>query len=246
MLPDQAMRRNMGLDAVEILMEVEEAFDITLDDAEAEKMATPRDLIESVSRKVTQAAPSTCLTQRSFNLLRKALLQRLPLKRWDITPSVRLTALVPRSRRLAMLEELALDLNTEPLPALVRPPWLVGVLTAQSFAVGLATAFAVHKVAPEVKGSLLFWAGLAAAVLTHICAWIATTRLAKDFPPLVATIGDLARWVTAHKPDLASPTPGRWTREQVAARVREIVIDHLGCEKHYREDASFVRDLGLN
>jgi hypothetical protein len=35
-------------------------------------------------------------------------------------------------------------------------------------------------------------------------------------------------------------------REQVAARVREIVIDTLCCEKSYREDARFVEDRGLS
>ena len=237
----------MGLDAVEIVMEVEEAFDITLEDAEAEKMATPRDLIESVTRKVAQTGPSGCLTQRAFNLVRRALLQSLPLKRRDIAPTTRLGALVPRSRRSAVLEELALDLNTDPLPALVRPQWLVGLLTLQSFVVGLIVGlFTFYELAPGAKGWLPFLAGLGAAVLTHVCAWLATARFCTDFPPLTATVGDLARWITAHKPDLAGASSGRWTREQVAARVREIVIDQLGCEKQYREDASFAKELGLS
>jgi hypothetical protein len=50
----------------------------------------------------------------------------------------------------------------------------------------------------------------------------------------------------AHKSNLATPVAGRWTREQVAARVREIVIGQLGCESRYREDASFINDLGLS
>jgi acyl carrier protein len=35
----------MGLDGVEIIMKAEEAFDITIEDADAEKMLTPGDLI---------------------------------------------------------------------------------------------------------------------------------------------------------------------------------------------------------
>jgi acyl carrier protein len=50
----------------------------------------------------------------------------------------------------------------------------------------------------------------------------------------------------AHKPDLAGLVRGRWTREQVAARVREIVIEQLDCASSYREDASFVQDLGAD
>ena len=49
----------------------------------------------------------------------------------------------------------------------------------------------------------------------------------------------------AHKTDLARTAPGKWTREQVAARIRDITIEQLGCAVTYREDASFVQDLGL-
>jgi hypothetical protein len=51
----------------------------------------------------------------------------------------------------------------------------------------------------------------------------------------------------AHKPDLATGlrSQNAWTREQVALRVREIVVEHLGCEAQYHEDALFVEDLGL-
>ena len=54
----------MGLDAVEIVMEVERAFDITLEDAEVEKISTPRELIEVVLGKVAQADAAGCLTHQ--------------------------------------------------------------------------------------------------------------------------------------------------------------------------------------
>ena len=235
----------MGLDAVEILMEVEETFEITFADSEAESILTPRDLIESILRKVGEADPSVCLTQRAFNLLRQILLRRLPLKRRDIRPSSRLAELVPKPQRAQLLSEIAGELKTGPLPDVIRPPWLVKMITLQSLAVGLAMGLTLHRWAPEASGSMGLWVGLAAALAAHICTWFATARFRTDFPSLIATIGDLSRWVTAHKSDLASPIPGRWTREQVAERVRQIVINQLGCERRYREDASFVKDLGL-
>jgi methylmalonyl-CoA mutase N-terminal domain/subunit len=74
----------------------------------------------------------------------------------------------------------------------------------------------------------------------------ATRALRSEFPPQVATVGDLARWIVAHKTDLAGSTPGKWTREQVAARVREVVIEQLDCAETYREDASFIQDLDMD
>ena len=74
----------------------------------------------------------------------------------------------------------------------------------------------------------------------------AATRACRvNFPPQVTTVADLSRWIVAHKSDLASSTSGKWTREQVAARLRDIAIEQLGCAKTYREDASFVQDLGM-
>lgn len=66
-----------------------------------------------------------------------------------------------------------------------------------------------------------------------------------EFPKGTTTVGELARWIMSHKADLANVTTQGWTREQVAMRVREIVIDVLCCEANYREDARFVEDLGL-
>ncbi len=43
----------------------------------------------------------------------------------------------------------------------------------------------------------------------------------------------------------APSAPGKCTRDQVAARVRDIVVEHLHCTQTYREDASLVKDLGL-
>jgi acyl carrier protein len=39
--------------------------------------------------------------------------------------------------------------------------------------------------------------------------------------------------------------PGQWSRQQVAEKIHEIVIEVLACEKQYREDAEFVKDLGM-
>ena len=41
----------MGLDAVEIVIEVEAAFDIQIEDAEAKKILTQRDLIDLITIK---------------------------------------------------------------------------------------------------------------------------------------------------------------------------------------------------
>ncbi len=236
----------MGLDAVEILMEVEEVFEISIEDAVAEQMETPGDLIDAVMVKVAQASATGCLTQRAFNLLRKSLLRHLPLKRRDIAPSVSMARLAAKSDRPSLLERLAADLGTGPLPGLVRPSWLVALLTMLSLTGGAGAAIAAVLRWPGAEWGALFFLGATTAAVTAFAAWAASARWAKEFPTAMATVGDVARWVMAHKPDLATPHKAGWTREQVAARVREIVVEQLNCASVYREDASFVKDLGLS
>lgn len=228
-------------------MPVEAAFDIRIEDAEVASIATPRDLIEIVLRKVTQISADACLTQRAFNLLRTALLRQLPLERRDVAPAVRLADLVPRKRfRKPLLEQLAAELGTGPLPALLRPPWLVRLLAVVCTLAGIGCAVLLSQWAPTVKRPYLFVAGAFTALIAGYLSQCVTRSCRTQFPPLAATVRDLARWILAHKSDLAGPVPGRWTREQVAARVREIVVEQLDCGSIYREDASFVQDLGAD
>jgi acyl carrier protein len=236
----------MGLDAIEITKPLEDAFDIRIEDTDVEKISTPRDLIELVMSKVAHADAAECLTQRAFNLLRAALLVQLPLKRRDIAPQVRMADLVPRTDRRSLLECLAAGLETPPMPSLVRPKGLVDLLVVWCIALGVAIAvFLFRHGLWQHRGALVFTAVFAAVGMGYLAA-AATRALRSEFPPQVATVGDLARWIVAHKTDLAGSTPGKWTREQVAARVREVVIEQLDCAETYREDASFIQDLDMD
>jgi hypothetical protein len=235
----------VGLDAVEIVMEVEEVFDIRLEDAEVQKISTPRDMIEVVMGKVTQADAEACLTQRAFNLLRAALLLQLPLKRRDITPQARMADLVPRTHRKILLECLRAELETLSMPNLVRPKWLVDLLVVCCIALSIALAVLIFRHGLWEHRGALFFTAFAAAVMMGFLARAATRACCVEFPPQAATVGDLSRWIVAHKTDLAPSTPGKWTRESVAARIRDITVEQLGCAETYREGASFVQDLGL-
>ena len=235
----------MGLDGVEIVMEVEGVFDIRIEDAEAEKLVTPGDLIELVMRKVGCADAAGCLTQRAFNRLRVALQHQLPLKRKEIAPQARMADLVAKAQRKVFVQCLADELGTPPLPPLVRPKWLVNVLIAACVGLGIMVTVGLYRHNLWThRGSLLFVVAAVAAGGGFLTGAL-TRGMCVEFPPQIQTVGELSRWIVAHKPDLGSAAPGKWTREQVAARIRDITIEQLGCADKYREDASFVKDLGM-
>jgi hypothetical protein len=62
----------MGLDSVEFVMAVEEAFQIAIPDDEAERMVTPRHVVEYVVARLGGAQQQLCLEQRAFYRLRRA------------------------------------------------------------------------------------------------------------------------------------------------------------------------------
>jgi hypothetical protein len=153
--------------------------------------------------------------------------------------------LAPRTHRKVLLECLTAELGTPPMPSLVRPKWLVNLLVACCIALGLAIAVLIFRHGPWEHRGTLFFTAFVTAIGTGFLARAATRACCVEFPPQAATVGDLSRWIVAHKTDLSPSTPGKWTREQAAERIRDITVEQLGCAETYREDASFVQDLGM-
>lgn len=233
----------MGLDAVEIVMAVEEAFDVEILDSEAEKIRTPGQLVDLVLGKTATATSNVCLTHRAFNLVRSTLIRRCSLDRREIRPSTLLGDALPRRDRRARLKELTLDLALTGSPELSRPAWVTTSLASAALVAGLA-AFAATSKATHYESP--FFLSFSAAIFTTWLGALATRALKVEFAGDLDTVGALARWVMIHKADLAIPRTNAWTRSQVADRVREIVINVLGHASDYREDADFIEDLGLD
>jgi acyl carrier protein len=239
------------MEGVEIVMEVEEAFDIRILDAEAEKVRTPRHLIELIMGKVGRSDVAVCLTQRAFHRLRRAFMSELHLKRADFRLDVPTDQLLPPATRKTALDRICQHTGVIGPPHLVRPRWLVNSLFAVSLTaaiaiyVALSLAAATRSVGLNLIRECGCWVGLAGGGAALWIGFLLTKQKATEFPPRLRTVRGLARWLVANNPQLLGAPPGQWSREQVAEKVREIVVDHLGA-KNYREDARFVEDLGLN
>ncbi len=221
----------MGLEGVEIVIEVEQTFDIVIADSEAEKIATPGQLIELVLSKVGRTDHAACLTQRAFHHLRASLMRQLGCRRNQIKPETLLEDLFPRSNRKPKIRQILTDLGVQKEIELVRPKWLTLLLLTMLIFGAIATA--------------AFLPGFLFLILFGWLAFFSTRRLQIEFRPSLATVAHLSRWLVATAPQLVNAPPGQWSREQVAEHIRQIVIDILPCEKTYRENAHFVKDLGM-
>ena len=93
----------MGLDGVEMVMQWEESFGITIADADAAALRTPRAATELICRQlgVEAGRKGVCLSQRAFYRLRRVLTRAHGYPRGSITPNRPVRDLAsPNLRRL--------------------------------------------------------------------------------------------------------------------------------------------------
>jgi len=242
----------MGLEGVEIVMKVEETFDIAIEDSEAEKTVTPGQLIELVLSKVGRTSEAACLTQRAFHRLRALLIGQCGFKRNHIRPETLVADLFPRSTRKEQLRQILAHIGSAKEIEFVRPDWLNRLIVMAMLFSGMAiTVFlSWHPISSQsffinfVFGTPIV-AGILFLVFFGWLAFFATRWMCIEFKPSMTTVGHLSRWIVANVPEVVKAPPGQWSREQVSQIIRMIVIDNLDCEKEYREEAHFVKDLGM-
>src|SRR5271165_824619 len=127
----------MGLEGVEIVMKVEETFDIVIEDSEAEKTFTPGLLIELVLSKVGRTSHAACLTQRAFHRLRASLMSRSGFKRNQIRLETLLASLFPRPTRKEHVRDIMAIVGLQKEIDFVRPAWVHRLILVTMFSGGI-------------------------------------------------------------------------------------------------------------
>ena len=74
----------MGLEFVEIILSVEDAFGVSISDEEASRIITPNDAIHLISQKVQTNDDASCINQIAFHKIRKILTDKFDIPREDI------------------------------------------------------------------------------------------------------------------------------------------------------------------
>jgi hypothetical protein len=88
----------MGLDTVELVMEIEDEFGIRIADDEAERITTVGQTVECVARHLAARRPPgpvVCTSARAFYRLRAALGERFNVPRSAVRPGTPVGTLVP-------------------------------------------------------------------------------------------------------------------------------------------------------
>ncbi len=235
----------MGLDSVELVMDVEDRFGIRLADHECSRVRTVADLAALVIARLPRGT-EVCPSAQAFYRVRRLLLWHKPLARSAIRPSTRL-----EEAGLADDRDLWARLRkAEPaMPLRVLPRW--AETTASSLMLGsvvlVAAIFVVFASFVDFMTAVSFTI-VTVFVVIPVHLWIVNPILNRFsvVPAHIATVGDLAKRVMS--PVLPGETSGQRLIAQldVLRTVREITAEQVGKPlDEIRPETDFVKDLGF-
>jgi hypothetical protein len=230
----------MGLDHVELVMEVEDRFGITLPDAECERVRTVADLAALVVSRLPRP-DGVCPTARTFFQFRTLAMVHGGIQRRRLRPAVRLDELFPPGPRRLWR---TLRRHDHRLPRLAmnhgaqHALFIGAALLWLAWVGGLAVALTgrANMMAMAIIFVLLGLVTLAMVLLDR--------RAPRYFPPELQTVGDLARRMAPiHVPH---ETPGERliAQQRVLAEVRRIIACQMALPvEKVLPETDFVKDL---
>lgn len=224
----------MGLDGIELVMAVEEEFQIAISDSEASDCTTVRNLVELVHSRLRHSSKDPCPSQHSFYLARQKLIDLLHVQRNEIKPDTNLEEIIPRKNRKNHWKKVTASMSEGEFfrGRLDRPKWM----TYSSFPAFLLLPCAILKFWYDFPFTLALISSLPVYVVLE---WATRQLFSVEFPDGMSKVKDLIKLVKS----LDSKT---WTEEEVFVKIRTITAEQLGVDESLITlDARFIDDLGL-
>lgn len=229
----------MGLDIVELVMDVEDHFGISIRDAEAQHIRTVGDLVSLIQSRIEAAHLATCPTLSSFLCLRTCAREITSNGQLRMRTKTRVVDVLLPTQRRQLWKRLEGILGTPP-PALRRPPFLRKALVGTVFVLIILAMACASAIDWAILPLTLALAALVAFV-THF-----TTVRFRTYPPVeLATFGSVAKRIAGSR--VATERLHLRTFDAILADLRPIVVDALGVdENEVVAEARFVEDLGCD
>jgi hypothetical protein len=205
-----------------IVPDVEDAFGIAIADVDAERLTTVGDLFDHVIARRFRDVRGDYLSSIAFYKVRRALMSNLQLSRDAVQPATKLSAVAARHRRRlwqAIKKQTGLR-----LPMLRRPSRLVTTATLAAIGLGVSVPLLLGL---KPLGGANVVAIVSVGVFGYIF-YLLTAAFARELPPDVVTVGDLAKAVFArnYQPILAE-SKRSMADGQVWDTLRRIVANQL-------------------
>ena len=229
----------MGLELVEIVMEVEETFGIIISDDDAPQIRTVGELHQYILESRRKENQRGCATGRVFRDIRRVLMETTSTPRRAIRPGTELKVILPPRNRRRVWKRLEQDVAG--YVRKLRLPYRLGpIITVLCLTAGIVgTAIIIPQVG--IGNALVL--GVTAIVATLLLMFFVTRPFAIAFPQGVVTVGDLA--TATLPPGYEEAAKQQMTDEEVWDRLQRIVADILGVKvDDITPTARFVEVLG--
>jgi acyl carrier protein len=233
----------MGLDSIELLMEVEKTFGINIPDKEAEKIRTVGDFYEVVWHHLYDRHSNKCTSQVLFYKLRKAFNEQFAVDRNSVYPDSSPNDYFPKKDRRKAYGQFEKETALE-LPSLHFPePW-------NSRWNMLATSLLIGGLTVEIL-LIIFW---------HYSWWILTWTLFTVFIIVLvskclnpfrieihqSTMREFSSEIMALNYNKLTETTGI-NRKEMEDVMNHIIVNKIGVElSEIAHDKSLTDDLGVN
>lgn len=233
----------MGLDGIELIIEVENTFGIEIKDKEAETIATVGDFYEVVWNKIKDKESNKCASALIFYRFRKLIVDNCKISKADFLLDKNLNDLIPENGRKETWKDLQSKFEFK-LPNLKLPSFLQLVLAILVFLLIFCSLifsiFAVTIFNFSGQIFLLPVIGIAIMLIIDIVFKPFKTRISKhtirDFIEEVLTIN--------YKEIQLKFGSNRTEMEKV---MNNLICDKLGVKiEELNPKAHFVNDLGLD
>jgi hypothetical protein len=232
----------MGLEFVQIVMDVEESFGISFEDDEFTDINTIGDFAEAIKRKLPNPGEGPCLTSHCFYILRSSLIRLFGISRRDLKPTTSMDHLFSSVDRRTKWNNLSKDLELR-LPDLCRPTWLEGIIWGGA---GLLLLAAITSSFLNNVSSNLPWVFATTAIGFFILAYKATEPFATRFPSHCTTLGGVSRGLLQLNFGKISSRQKSWTDQEVWDSLKRIILETAKVDPdEIVPEAHIYKDLAL-
>jgi len=233
----------MGLDSIEILMKVEQTFDIKIPGEQAQQIRTVGDFHNAAWRHLSGKQIDQCQSQKLFYSLRKSFTERYKFPSEHLSPATSPNEIFPGVNRRQEYLKFSADTMLK-LPDLVLGSFWQTFLTSFGFAAiagGLATSLILVNFFDYSKWTLLV--PVAGAVVTTVFSGLLEPKR------IVIKQGTMRAFInqTLVLNYSRLVVDGKTNRAEMESVINHIIADHAGLEpEEITADKKIGDDLGID
>lgn len=238
----------MGMDGIELVIEVEENFGIEIKDDEAGNTQTVGQLYQLICQKCQTKAQNSCATRKAFYQLRKILLNLYEIDKTQIHPKTNIEEITKAVKSKYLWNSIK-EMTNLRLPNLKLPRWLFYLLFLTGFLTGPLISYLIINFFSGDKGFVLDYVdyGVILVLFLWLFLAISISKLTAPFQTIIPnecqTVGSLCKQVVMLNAKHFEPL----SKREIWEILVKIISEQLGIEESIiRPESNLVKDFGMD